>query len=200
MKKLLLFSMLIIVASCNLFECEPTPEPTDECVTVEQIIYQDTGVLILDKGLQEFGSAYAIKLNKDWDASVFYDEDNGKFQVLLTTFWVDEFGDMDGGEDISFFIPTPIEYFCYSIVDSGSPIDDNKTVKAFYTVRHDDLKIKDYDVDPGGINKFEIILDDRQQGNFEAKFQCSFISDPPSHSPIFPEKVRFFNGEITIGE
>ena len=166
------------------------------CVLEEEITYQDIGVLHLYKGGQEEGFAVATKLNVSWESSAKLIEYSGKTSLILTTWWGDSSFYFLGEKMIIKLFPTILSG-CYELKNESSFSDSLSQAKVEFILNHDDVIYQEYILDPAGENEIEIILDDRDNGLFKAKFNVSFIPEFIEY-PKHPSVVRFFNGEIHI--
>lgn len=164
----------------------------NECVSTENIISTFTDFIMLDKGLQEIGSAKGIKINENWEASVFMFHNDTSFRVIMKTYWIDN-GSYINGE---FFrighIPKDNPIGCYNLSSITSSAD---SIYCQYKVDDFDINLVQYKLDESKENKLEILEFDQVNGILKAKMKASFITDEAA-APYFPEKVRFFNIDI----
>ena len=114
-----IFLIGVFFASCELCSGDPDPIPIMECIDVEEISYQDTGVFIINKGIQDYGAGYAIKLNEVWESSVGGQEFDSFNKYYLRTFWEELGGVLVLGESMSFTIPNDFENDCFSLYESN---------------------------------------------------------------------------------
>ncbi|MFK7772338.1 MAG: hypothetical protein AB8F94_09365 [Saprospiraceae bacterium] len=148
---------------------------------------------MLDKGLQEEGSAKGIKINKDWEASVVLYYYDTSFSIFMITYWDDTPTSHITGEVISIAnIPINNPLGCYNLTSNVSPSD---SIHCGYRVDEYDINLLRYQLDESKENKLEILEYDDTSGIIKAKMKASFITDE-SNSSDFPENVRFFNVDI----
>jgi hypothetical protein len=167
----------------------------NECVSIENITSILTDFTILDKGLQEEGTAKGIKINEEWEASTFLYHFDSSFSILNFTYWVDSSIPISyfSGEFISISsIPINNPVGCYYLTPNESTMD---SIRCIYQILEDDITLLEYKLDESKENKLEILEYDNATGILKAKMKASFITDEAA-APDFPEKVCFFNVDI----
>ncbi|MFT6319492.1 MAG: hypothetical protein ACJAT4_000409, partial [Granulosicoccus sp.] len=170
-----------------------TGNPSDECVSIEDITSTITDFTVLNKGLQEEGIATGIKINEEWEASVFMYHNDTSFRVVLKTYWNDLPIFFLTGEVISLInIPISNSIGCYNLTSNFPTVD---SIFCGYIVHDGDIDLVRYELDESKENKLEILEYDQANGILKAKLKASFITDE-AVEPDFPEKVRFFNVDI----
>jgi hypothetical protein len=200
--KFIIFCTLLTMLSCAKDDstnptCVPqTRNPSDECVSVEDITSTITDFTMLNKGLQEEGIASGIKINEEWEASTFLYHYDSSFSILAITYWVWGTPTQSSyvtGEVLSLaYIPINNSIGCYNLTSEISPSD---SVYCGYRVDEYDINLLRYTLDESKENKLEILEYDQASGILKAKLKASFITEEASE-PDFPEKVRFFNVDI----
>ena len=198
MKKILVIMFISSLISCELFTVDPDPEPIVSCIEDEEVTYTDPGVLILYKGEQEKGFAKAIKLNEEWNCSAQLNENPGNNTLILTSWWGDS-SFFFLGEKMLIELHPLLNSSCLELVPVGLDFDSLNQAPISFKLNHDDVVLQEYILDLSTSNYLEIIKDNRETGEFLAKFQVSFTPEFID-LPEQPEHIRFFNGEIHIEE
>lgn len=208
---LVLFFVGIVFSSCKRQD-DPIPTPPIEepepqkCVDTEVSSSDETGFLIFDKGTQEEGYAKGVKINEDWEASAYMLNTDGASTIYSYTRWDSIFHNGEwhyydfvlAEKIILGYLFDSISFGCHPLIKYviGETPD---SIWASYDVYNDDIVVVSYELDEQADNRLEIIEFDESAGIFTGKFKATFVTDNPG-PPEFPERVRFSNVEIKIGQ
>lgn len=188
------------------FSCEK-PEDNDEakkptvaedCVPVSEITSTKDSFYTFYPGNQKFGKTKGVKINKEFEASVYsYNIKTGFAGMFVFTLWNPDFqfslGDIiyiDGWED------TKDSKGCYDLTPNEASED---SLKCTYTLFDYDIALADYVLDLDSINKMEIIEYSPDSLKVKAKMSAHFVTDD-YWEPFIPERVSFLNVEIEAHE
>jgi hypothetical protein len=196
--KFIILCTILIIFSCAKDDVINPPCETDintlpnECVSIEDITSTNTDFIMLDKGLQEEGTAKGIKINEEWEASIFYFINDSSINLFISTYWYDSIDNSYLlGELLQLLdIPNNTPIGCYDLTTEIS--SDPKLIRCKYSVEDGDITLINYTLDESKENKLEILEYDPIAGIIKGKVKASFITDEPDPG-YFPEKVRFFN-------
>ncbi len=164
-----------------------------ECVSIENISSSTSDFVMLYKGSQEEGRSNGLKINEEWEASVFLYYYDTSFSIFMITYWDDTTTSHITGEVISLaYVPINNPLGCYNLTSNVSPSD---SIHCGYRVDEYDINLLRYQLDESKENKLEILEYDHANKILKAKMKASFITEEPA-TPDFPKRVRFFNVDI----
>lgn len=189
--KLLTISFTTFILLSN--GCEKNNSPEKECVIRESITSKDSTFYVYYSGREKNGYATAIKLNKEWRASVETVLYNNLYDIRFFTFISENEPDYKT-ESIRFVFKV-LNKGCYKLSIITDPLNE---AESNYLTLDDDVQEDSYYVFEEEANNYiQIDTFDTNTKRLSGKFMVSFVKAVPGGGKKYnPDFVRFFNGEF----